>query len=993
MKELSKILRVLLKRMPYEPLYRNRLDCMNLDRELLNKAVHTYMPEFSETEIQNMLESLKDTLDSYAGFLNLRHAQTEGISVFDAVFRFSDSVLVRRNNEIMCRYEFLLKWRMTTKDISEEIFVTAYQARRDQEAGVYCKDFTWPTVTGHNNMQLRDITGRGLAENHFHLWGSAPYFQLAWIWMMNHPAMVEVGREPESIDQNLRTTYMVYDKQYPEKDMRSCCLQASLIRALLYSIITDTPFILGEYYTEWEVLRPWLAGFDCKIRRDTVEDIWRNNGNGTAGDFVETLFAAVRDTGEPAWREFGQYLPALKRILNRKPEFYARTRKDADGEYYSFRDILESFLSRQKKLKLPDCRLFLPGEVFARLWKEASVKKAVFYLNNYEALIRHLDQVQNAIDTLGCDCDQEDYALKTVNSGKYHQNESNAVLCGERKFLYDMFRRTDARDKSFSVQIYNLFYAYLILKEKVRSEMVQSNDWCGFQNFAVYQNRKNFFSSGESLDRMKARMAVQSCLEQKVRLLEIRICFERTLREMYETVMYLDHSIEPDADKRSCFFYVLHFIKKPEEAPEEIYCDCRNGILRRECEKRAQMFLEFRRVYPGAARRILGIDAANQEIGCRPEVFAQAFRALQEDTCIVYSSGGYVKLPQLRATYHVGEDFLDVADGLRAVDEAVLFLGLDCGDRIGHGLVLGISVREWYKTKNMHISLAKQDYLDNIVWLYFAIIRYRIEGFDNLKHEIIKNFEKYFSEIYGKFMGTDYLEDIRKASGRNEYGGTLTFDIYAYYDAWKLRGDAPGLYKKGYFPKYRSCSSNYEKAAVNAKYPQDFTIRLRPEVSILYHYYHYNRNVRLEGRKKTDVTVSEDYIRAVGLVQKALRREVAARGIAVETNPSSNVMIGTFRHYEDHPITELYNTGLTYDEKRLKDSPQLCVSINTDDQGVFGIKLENEYALLALALEKKKDENGDLVYQKAMIYEWLDKIRRMGFSQSFGNINFKDSRK
>ena len=34
-------------------------------------------------------------------------------------------------------------------------------------------------------------------------------------------------------------------------------------------------------------------------------------------------------------------------------------------------------------------------------------------------------------------------------------------------------------------------------------------------------------------------------------------------------------------------------------------------------------------------------------------------------------------------------------------------------------------------------------------------------------------------------------------------------------------------------------------------------------------------------------------------------------------------------------------------------------------------------------VEKKKDENGDLVYRKSMIYDWLERIRKMGLEQSF----------
>ena len=78
-----------------------------------------------------------------------------------------------------------------------------------------------------------------------------------------------------------------------------------------------------------------------------------------------------------------------------------------------------------------------------------------------------------------------------------------------------------------------------------------------------------------------------------------------------------------------------------------------------------------------------------------------------------------------------------------------------------------------------------------------------------------------------------------------------------------------------------------------------------------------------------------------------------------------------------------YNLGLTSDPKKLEECPQIQVSINTDDQGVFSTYIENEYAILALAMEKCKDENGNRIYNRAMIMKWLDNIRENGIEQSF----------
>ena len=67
----------------------------------------------------------------------------------------------------------------------------------------------------------------------------------------------------------------------------------------------------------------------------------------------------------------------------------------------------------------------------------------------------------------------------------------------------------------------------------------------------------------------------------------------------------------------------------------------------------------------------------------------------------------------------------------------------------------------------------------------------------------------------------------------------------------------------------------------------------------------------------------------------------------------------------------------------MEPNTSLSVSINTDDQGVFDTLLENEYALMALALKKAKDKDSNLIYDIEDIYEWIDYVRRMGIEQVF----------
>ena len=173
---------------------------------------------------------------------------------------------------------------------------------------------------------------------------------------------------------------------------------------------------------------------------------------------------------------------------------------------------------------------------------------------------------------------------------------------------------------------------------------------------------------------------------------------------------------------------------------------------------------------------------------------------------------------------------------------------------------------------------------------------------------------------------------------------------------------------------------------LNKVFPENYRIRYNPEAAYLYYCYHYNIEIKKEGNKRKEIKVNPCIIKAVYAVQKKMQWVVAQKGIGIETNPSSNALIGTFKRYDKHPILNWYNNGLTPKPQEVFGAPQIQVSINTDDQGVFATYIENEYAYLALALEKLKDENGNPRYSRTLIYDWLDNIRKMGLAQSFEEI-------
>ena len=60
------------------------------------------------------------------------------------------------------------------------------------------------------------------------------------------------------------------------------------------------------------------------------------------------------------------------------------------------------------------------------------------------------------------------------------------------------------------------------------------------------------------------------------------------------------------------------------------------------------------------------------------------------------------------------------------------------------------------------------------------------------------------------------------------------------------------------------------------------------------------------------------------------------------------------------------------------------MSINTDDRGVFATSIHNEYSLVAAAMSKVMDEEGERIYTDEEIYNYLSRIMQNGTNQRFG---------
>lgn len=562
-----------------------------------------------------------------------------------------------------------------------------------------------------------------------------------------------------------------------------------------------------------------------------------------------------------------------------------------------------------------------------------------------------------------------DYALRSYDCSDGTLDSHNRLLSGERSFLYRCF--TACFNGTFDEALQSWFYLYLLIKENFRAEIVQVNRQPGFYNFKIYQDRKDIVYERFPGYRAEAlRLSVNASQSyQHIRSFEARIAPKSTPKAMQRQIRENKRYVNAAGGLHNDFhlFYVCHFIKIPEKisiGPLEP----RNAKLRKDVREKADVLARFLRSSQQECEDILGIDAANIEIGCRPEVFAVAFRFLRDLSSFRTPNGFFNRStrPHLHATYHVGEDFLDIADGLRAIDETIHFLRFRRGDRLGHALALGVDPQTHYLFKGRRIVLPRQDLLDNLVWLLFRSQEIGVDVKPQLRARLQTYAEALLHNIYGEF-----IQD-----------GQMYAGLYQYYCSMQLRGDAPELYAKLPYKKTDGFRQTYESYQENPQKRLD-TYRQNLTTAMFCQAYHYDNESKRRGAQIEEFLVDEMYIELIGAMQDKMSQVVADIGLMIECNPTSNYLIGTFRRYERHPIFRFNNAELTAVNGTTFDNPQISVSINTDDLGIFDTSLENEYAILAASLDRAVDESGARRFTRDSIYKYLDNVRKMGIAQSF----------
>lgn len=324
--------------------------------------------------------------------------------------------------------------------------------------------------------------------------------------------------------------------------------------------------------------------------------------------------------------------------------------------------------------------------------------------------------------------------------------------------------------------------------------------------------------------------------------------------------------------------------------------------------------------HPAWRPLVVGVDAASSELEAPPSRFSSAFLWLRRR--LAEGSAAERRVPiALGRTFHVGEDFRDLFTGVRQVAFSVDLLGLATRDRLGHALALGLDPTHWYARQGASRPRLGEHLLD-LLW-----------AAQLLRGEL------------GEKAANSYATVEARLKGIGLFSKNIASEVlFGWFQ--DLREEGP--------PKTKALTED----ALEQKLVGYLAGTDHPDTHI-------------------ELWPDEPWMALVQDVQERTLRRLEREGISIESNPTSNLLIGGLRDLSEHPVFRFHPVLRTGG----LGTPTVRVSISTDDPEVFRVSLREEYAALFEVAQQR------FPFGRGELLDWLDRLRRDGFDSSFLNTS------
>ncbi|MCI8268264.1 MAG: hypothetical protein HFG55_01115 [Lachnospiraceae bacterium] len=480
---------------------------------------------------------------------------------------------------------------------------------------------------------------------------------------------------------------------------------------------------------------------------------------------------------------------------------------------------------------------------------------------------------------------------------------------------------------------------------------------------------QQIYRANSKLNRINIENFWESAIREQLqnrdlRKLEFRSSIKGSYKAFKKDVMRFLEAYKKILEEDYCYFdgeryvpaqplpqvgLVIHFLKRPDETvPEKCFQNGREdcsyfhfGKLQEDYENQIEAFVRLRSENREMSRYLVGIDAASLENSTPTWVFTSIYEKARDSRVEAVGrnmrTGGYTQ--SLGFTFHAGEDFRHILSGLRRIDEAVEYLKFHAGDRIGHGIALGISAQIW-KSQNPVVIIPQIEALENYLWAYDTLSRH----YSDFQAAILAYMEQKIYELAGDIYG------------ENHGGLTIEMLISSYHRNFggERVASEDGIEEKQKTVKENLCKKIWAGERIHwdaglltvARHCKNFIKKMEQPI-------HY--------------AITEQDLMIIEELQAILKKKLGRKGIVIEVNPSSNTA-----------IADLDVTGANqfYEMNRMYDEQNLIVCVNSDDPAVFNTNVSNELAYIYYGMLER-----DISREAAL--RWLDQIRKNGMDSSF----------
>ncbi len=289
---------------------------------------------------------------------------------------------------------------------------------------------------------------------------------------------------------------------------------------------------------------------------------------------------------------------------------------------------------------------------------------------------------------------------------------------------------------------------------------------------------------------------------------------------------------------------------------------------------------------PSVLRELRAVGLMHWERNGPVWLFEGPFRRLLDASAEVAAGHPGLGLHPLRTALHLGEDFDHLLSGLRQIFEPFEWGLIGRGDRIGHALALGLSAEEWCKG----FPCVRMRPWDRILDIGFAYWAFEVLGVSLPASAIGRLNADAGEALQAVFDGSRSLSAVETAR-----------------DLWRT------------LPRHAPRTA---QGRVSRDDELSGARKLRRRVL----------DDRQTGQRALALSLVVETAHDLPIlvaIHDAVLDQVAKSHVAVEVNPSSNLLVGGFRSIFRQPAFH---------------SDDLPITINADDPLTFGTTLADEYA-------------------------------------------------